>query len=166
MDQNQNSPMHYSTESKRFVIGISLRTSNEHFLQEAPPLWDRFYRENLAEKIPHRLNQDLYAVYTQYEGDFTKPYTYIIGCPVSTLSQIPEGMIGIEIPAGHNAVFNVKGPFPTSMMQAWQNIWSSNLHRSYTTDFEVYPPGFNLQPEPEIKIYIAVSHKEGGGTNG
>ena len=41
-------------QEKRFVIGIPIRTSNENgrFQREVPPLWDKFYRENLAQKIP------------------------------------------------------------------------------------------------------------------
>ena len=42
------------------------------------------------------MNQNLLAVYTDYEGDYTKPFTYMIGCEVSNLSTIPEGMRGIE----------------------------------------------------------------------
>jgi predicted transcriptional regulator YdeE len=148
--------MHESKEEKRYVIGISIKTSNEHFLKEAPPLWEKFYAEKLSDKTPNRLNQNLLALYTEYEGAFTKPYTYVIGCEVANLDIIPEGMIGVEIPASENAVYTVKGPFPQAMMQAWQNIWSSPLKRSYTTDFEVYPPGFNQQALPEIKIYIAL----------
>jgi hypothetical protein len=81
--------MNYNTEKKekRFVIGIPIRTSNENgrFQKEAPSLWDKFYSENLIEKIPNKVDQNLLAVYTNYEGDYTKPFTYLIGCEVSRL---------------------------------------------------------------------------------
>lgn len=156
--ENGDSSMSYAKEiqAKKLVIGIPIKTSNENgrFQKEVPPLWGRFYSENLAEKIPHRLNKNLLAVYTQYEGDYTKPFTYLIGCEVSSLDIIPEGMIGIEIPASPYTVFTAKGPFPQSMMYTWQSIWNSGVKRSYTTDFEVYTPDFNPQNNPEIKIYI------------
>lgn len=146
-------------QEKRFVIGIPIRTSNENgrFQREVPPLWDKFYRENLAQKIPNKVNQNLLAVYTDYEGDYTKPFTYMIGCEVSNLSTIPEGMRGIELEPSSYAVFTAKGAFPQSMMQAWQSIWTSIVKRSYTTDFEVYKPDFNPQDNPEIRIFIATA---------
>lgn len=151
--------MNYSKEKleKKYVIGVPVRTSNEdgRFLKDVPPLWEQFHRERLAEKIPVRINHDLLAVYTDYEGDYTKPFTYIIGCEVKNLNSIPEGMIGIEIPPSKYALFTAKGEFPKSMMITWQNIWHSGIKRSYTTDFEIYTSDFNPQNNPEVRIYIA-----------
>jgi HAD superfamily hydrolase (TIGR01509 family) len=149
--------MGYTLENQpqKFVIGISVRTSNENFQNEALPLWKKIQDKKLTEKIPNRLNQNLLAVYTSYKGDYTQPFTYIVGYEVSNLNTIPEGMIGIEIPAASYAVFTANGEFPKFMAQTWQAIWNSKLQRSYTTDFEIYPEGFDLQKSPEIKIYIA-----------
>ncbi len=152
--------MSFSTQKKekKYVIGIPVRTSNQdgRFLKDVPPLWEQFHREGLAEKIPGRLNHDLLAVYTDYEGDYTKPFTYIIGCEVKSLKHIPEGMIGIEVPPSEYAIFIATGEFPKSMMITWQNIWHSGIKRSYTTDFEVYSSSFNPQNNPEVRIYIAI----------
>lgn len=152
--------MNYTIEKKekRYVIGIPIKTSNEsgHFQKEVPPLWDKFHRENMAGKIPNKINQDLLAVYTNYEGDYTKPFTYLIGCEVSSLDNIPEKMIGIEVRASLYAVFIAKGAFPQSMSSTWQAIWGSGVKRSYITDFEVYRSDFNPQNNPEVKIYIAI----------
>ncbi len=151
--------MNYSKEKieKKYVIGVPVRTTNEdgHFLKDVPPLWERFHRERLAEKIPDRLNHDLLAVYTDYESDYTKPFTYIIGCEVKSLTSIPDEMIGIEIPPAEYALFTAKGEFPKSMMLTWQNIWRSGIQRSYTTDFEIYASDFNPQNNPIVRIYIA-----------
>lgn len=150
--------MNYVKESqgKKYFIGIPVRTANESFHQDAVPLWTRFFREDLAEKIPNKMNRDLLGVYTDYEGDYTMPFTYLIGCEVIDLKTIPEGMVGLEIGASCYAVFKATGAFPESMLHAWQTIWSSDLKRSYTTDFEVYDAHFNPQNNPEVKIYIAV----------
>ena len=146
------------TQGKKFVIGVAIKTSNEsgRFQTEVPLLWEKFYRENTADKIPHRKNKDLLAVYTDYEGDYTQPFTYIIGCEVTDLKSIPQGMVGVEIPSSSYAVFSTEGPFPQSMGQTWQAIWNSPLKRSYTTDFEVYGPDFNPQNNPHVQINIAV----------
>ena len=152
--------MDYSHEKKATlrVIGIPIRTSNANFQKEVPLLWEKFFRENLGGKIPHRINQNLMSVYTDYEGDYTQPFTYLIGCEVSSLDDIPAGMRGIEIPAAPYAVFTAKGVFPQSMGQTWQAIWNSDVERSYTADFEIYGSDFNPQNNPEVKIYIAAKH--------
>lgn len=142
-------------QAKKYLIGVSVKTSNAHFQQEALPLRDRFLNEKLAEKIPHRLNQNILCVYTGYEGDYTKPFTWIMGCEVANLNEIPAGMVGIEIPPSSYALFRATGPFPESMLTAWMTIWKSDVKRSYTTDFEVYGPDFNPYKSPEVKIYIA-----------
>jgi predicted transcriptional regulator YdeE len=141
---------------KMYVVGISVRTSNQQFQQEALPLWDRFIRENMGGMIKGRLNQKLLAVYTDYEGDYTKPFSYLIGCEVSNLENIPSGMIGMEIPTASYQVFTAHGEFPQSMLVAWQKIWNFDNYRAYTTDFEVYPADFNPQNNPQIDIFIAI----------
>ncbi|MFC2049197.1 GyrI-like domain-containing protein [Chlamydiota bacterium] len=146
----------FEPQNKKFVIGASIKTSNAHFQEEAPLLWQKFYTEELAEKIPNRLDQNLIVVYTEYEGDHTQPFTYLMGCLVSNLKTIPKGLRGIEIAPAPYAVFTARGPFPDAMVGAWHAIWESNIPRAYTADFEVYPPDFDQQDTPEIKIYIAL----------
>lgn len=109
----------------------------------------------MAGKIKNRLNHDLLCVYTDYEGDFTKPYRYIVGCEVKNLSEIPPGYFGKEISPSSYALFTAEGEFPQSMLKAWNAIWSSKVDRAYTADFEVYAADFNPQNNPEVKIYIA-----------
>ena len=55
---------------------------------------DRFFKENISSKIPNKINGDILALYTDYEGDYTKPYSWILGCEVSSLEQVPEGLVG------------------------------------------------------------------------
>ena len=89
--------MAYTTEKlkQKFLIGIELKTSNEQAraAKEIPQHWDKFYKEGVLAKIPNKVSEDVYALYTDYEGDHTKPYSCIIGCEVSTLEQIPDGMV-------------------------------------------------------------------------
>lgn len=148
----------FKKQNPKLIIGIFTRTTNEGLKcqDDIPPLWEKFFGEHLVSKIPNRLNQNLYAVYTAYEGDYTKPYTYLLGCEVSSLDKIPEGMMGIEIPSSQYASFPVQGDFPLSLLEAWQEIWDENLKRSYTFDFEVYPPDFDPRSHSDLEIYIAV----------
>jgi predicted transcriptional regulator YdeE len=99
---------------------------------------------------------DIFALYTQYEEDYTKPYTYVLGCEVSSLDQIPKGMMGIEISPTPYAVFTARGAFPASLGSTWQSIWETPIERAYSVDFEIYPPTFHPESNPEVKVFIAV----------
>ncbi len=61
------------------VVGISARVSNDR-PQEIGKLWQQFYVQGIAAKIPNKKSEKIYSVYIDYESDHTKPYTMVIGC--------------------------------------------------------------------------------------
>jgi predicted transcriptional regulator YdeE len=160
---NQENQMHglemnYNIEKqkKKFFIGLELRTNNEECSSAMPAHKERFFKENILAKIPHKINGNILALYTDYEGDYTQPYSWILGCEVSNLDEIPAGLVGKVIPESKYAVFTTQGEFPQGLIAAWQAVWKSNLSRSYTSDFELYRSDFNPQNNPEVKVYIAI----------
>jgi predicted transcriptional regulator YdeE len=154
--------MHHTIENqkKKFFIGFELRTDNQKCSLEMPAHKDRFFNENILAKIPNKINGNILAVYTDYEGDYTQPYSWILGAEVSSLDEIPAGLVGKVIPESKYAVFTTKGEFPQGLVVAWQAIWQSDLSRSYTTDFELYSSDFDPQKNPEVKVYIAIKRDE------
>jgi|GEM_PF-5647179 predicted transcriptional regulator YdeE len=88
--------------------------------------------------------------------DHTKSYSCIIGCEVSSLERIPDGLVGKSIPASKYAVYSSQGSFPEGLVAVWQTIWNSELPRSYTVDFELYEPQFHPLENPEVQVYIAI----------
>lgn len=143
-------------QEEKLLIGLELRTNNDECAFAMPTHKERFFKENIPSKIPNKINGDILALYTDYEEDYTKPYSWILGCEVSSLKQIPEGLVGKVIPASKYVVYTTKGEFPQGLIAAWQDIWKSNIPRSYTSDFEVYRSDFDPQRHPEVKIYIAI----------
>ena len=108
---------------------------------------------HIQEKIPNKTSNEVIALYCDYEGDYTKPYSLIIGCPVSH-PEVPKGMVTKTIPAGSYALFEAKGEFPKSLIETWQDIWKrEDLKRTYTGDFEVYGEKFS---DGEVEVFIAV----------
>lgn len=160
--QIQGSKMNHAIEHQRhkFFIGLELRTNNEECSLAMPAHKEKFFKENIISKIPNKINGNILALYTDYEGDYTKPYSWILGCEVSSLDFVPAGLVGKEIPASKYAVFTTQGKFPQGLIAAWQAVWTSNLSRSYTSDFEVYRSDFDPQKNPEVKIYIAIDGAE------
>ena len=93
------------------IIGIAVRTTNENgqAAKDIPALWDKFMKEGILNKIPNKINNDVYSIYTDYESDYTKPYTTILGCKVSSFDGLPEGLVTKTIDVGNYAKFSTKG---------------------------------------------------------
>lgn len=143
-------------QNEKFFIGLELRTNNEECSLAMPLHKDRFFKENIGSKIPNKINGNILALYTNYEGDYTKPYSWILGCEVSSLDQVPEGLVGKVISDSKYAVFTTQGEFPQGLIAVWQDVWKSGLLRLYTSDFEVYRSDFDPQGNPQVKVYIAI----------
>lgn len=100
------------------IIGISTETSNQNNQAAADlgKLWERFFAEEIASKIPNKENEDIYAIYTDYESDYTGRYTTIIGQRVSTLDHIPDGFVGREIKNERLIKYKAKGEMPRAVV--------------------------------------------------
>jgi predicted transcriptional regulator YdeE len=155
--------MHWPT---MHVVGIDTRTTNEAERDSATAsigqLWQRFYQEGVCDQIPDRVDQStVLAVYTDYESDHTGAYTLVLGCEVSSLTNVPAGFRAITIPPADYAIFPVNGPMPDALIARWVEIWShfdepDNGKRSYTSDIEFH----HTDPssgETRTEIAIAVA---------
>lgn len=141
-----------------FVVGISVRTSNGDgkAAVDIPALWNRFRSEDIAARIPNKTGNEVYSIYTDYEGDHTKPYTTIIGYAVENLDQVPEGMRGLAIEGGAYEKQQLKGNLLQGLVfNAWVAIWNSGVSRAYTADFEVYSAKNRNPEDAEVDIFIA-----------
>lgn len=143
------------------IIGISTRTSNKNnqAQEDLGNLWGRFFAENILEKIPNKLSSEILAIYTDYKSDYTEEYTTIIGVPVTTLEEIPSGLIGREFPSDNFQKFTAKGEMPKAVIDVWVTIWQRDqeLKRKYSYDFEVYGPNSQNGENSEVEIYLSVS---------
>ncbi|NRF39391.1 GyrI-like domain-containing protein [Pedobacter foliorum] len=141
------------------VIGITVRTSNQNGegARDIPALWGRFYSEDIASKIPNKIGNDLYGVYTDYEGDYMKPYTTLVGCRVDSLEEIPDGMRGLTIKGGEYLKLTAKGNLMNGVVyQGWERIWNTDLNRSYIADFEVYGEKAKNPMDAEVGIFVGI----------
>lgn len=141
------------------IVGISARTTNAdgRAVLDLGELWARFYAQQNASKIPNKIGDDVYAVYTDYKLDHEGAYTTIIGCKVASFDSIPEGMTGKEIGGGLYKRFTARGKMPHAVVRQWQEIWNDpDLRRAYSADFEVYGAKSRDDTHAEVDIFIAV----------
>ena len=143
------------------VIGITVRTTNENgqSAQDIGQLWEKFMTEKIADKIPNKLDQNVLSIYTNYQGDHTAPYDTILGCRVSTIDQIPEGMIAQSFEGGNYGKFTAKGDLTKGLIYGtWTEIWEQNLDRVFTADFEIYGEKAHDPQNAEVDVMVAIKN--------
>lgn len=142
------------------LIGLALKskTTNENGQSaiDCGNLWTQFMTGNYPEAIPGRISTDIYAVYHSYEKDYTKPFSYFIGCKVNPDTKLPDGMDSLDIPDGNYEMFTAKGEMPDCVGKAWNEIWNSDTNRAYGSDFEVYSEKSKAWNNAEVDIFISV----------
>ena len=142
------------------LVGLSLGTTTTNkegkSAIDCGDLWQKFERGNYAEKIQNKISDNIFAVYHQYEGDFTQPYSYFIGCNVKTDANIPEGMDTLILHKGTYQKIIARGIIPDCVANAWREIWNSAIPRAYQTDFEVYDGRSKDWNNAEVDIFLSV----------
>ena len=143
--------------SQQKIIGIEIKADNSALgVQKIAALWQKFYQEKILDKISNKVSDEIFAIYTDYESDFTKSYKFILGVKVFDFENVPEGMISHVIPEQKYAVFTALGKMPQAVAKEWKKIWALDLKRKYSSDFEIYNEDSNQEDESEVEIYIAI----------
>lgn len=142
------------------VVGIAVRTTNENSqaMTDIPALWARFMTENVVTRIPGRIDDTIYCIYTDYEKDHTRPYTTLLGCRVASLDDLPMGLTGKVFGGGTYVPFNAKGDLTEGIVyDEWMRIWNADIDRTFTADFEVYGPKAADMKNADVDIFVAVA---------
>lgn len=152
--------MNQVTISPFNIIGITIKTcNNDHnkLSNDMHSLWNKFMSENIMDKIPDKISNDIYCIYTDYEGDYTKPYTALLGCKVETLKHLPDSLTGRSFNGGKYIKNTAKGNILQGMVfEAWTKIWKMDISRSYTADFEVYGERAQNPQDAELEIFVGI----------
>ncbi|HUT38461.1 MAG TPA: GyrI-like domain-containing protein [Methanoregula sp.] len=147
----------------KIIMGVQRRTSNAdgRSINDIPACWQDFLSRNMASKIPNRAKTPaMFAVYSDYESDWTREFAYMIGSEVTKAVNIPAGLAVARIPAQTYVVFTAAGPMPDALLSVWMSIWGTKLPRAYTFDFEQYDVRFTRPENKEIDVYIAVNEEQ------
>lgn len=148
------------------IIGIEARTTNAKEMAGEGVIgkqWQKFFQDQVMQKIQHKADQNIYAVYTDYASDRTGEYSFMIGARVADTSFLPPGMVLKTIPAGDYAVITSdKGPVGKVVAAAWQRIWALEDKtalggaRAYGADFEIYDQRAADPQNSQVDIYVGL----------
>lgn len=150
--------MNVTERAELVVVGFAVRTTNADEMDPArarlPALWQRVGAPGAFAHVPGRVDENLYAVLTDYESDHHGAYTQIVGTGVRTVPRLPEAMVAVRVPAGQALKLEARGPMPQTLAEAWQQVWKHTESggtpaRVFTTDLEVHHRG-------GVDLYIAI----------
>lgn len=136
---------------EKIIVGVSNATSNEDpkMGEKIGKLWVELYQGGVNEKIKNKVNDYAIGLYSDYTEK-----GYIVTAGIEVVKAENDELTTKVIPAGKYAKFSVHGHMEKVVAQAWGEIWSLDLDRSFTGDFEEY---LNSDFEhADIDIYIAL----------
>lgn len=139
------------------VVGVSAMISGaEKAAEEINALWQVFFEQQVGQRIENRDGESIYAVYSDYAGDHTKPYRLTIGYKVDGPVQA-TAFHAVQVEEADYAMMGAAGEQPKALMETWQAVWQSDLDRKFGTDFEVYGPRFFEEGVNEVLVCIGVN---------
>lgn len=141
------------------IAGITIRTTNEEqkTITDIGTLFARFFSENIIEKIPSRLSDDIYCVYTDYESDYTGEYSVIIGCKIKDGDTVDKSLIVKKIHDSKYIEYKSSGELHAAVSKTWTEIWNSKeISRAYQADFDIYGQEAIDPQNATIYTYLSV----------
>ena len=103
------------------------------------------------------------CVYTEYEKDEFRPYTYLVGEEVTAFAdKLPDGCVALTIPKATYAKLTTEsGQMPHVVISSWQEIWKMTANelggkRAYKADFEVYDERAHNPECATLDIFISI----------
>ena len=141
-----------------FVAGLEVEINYNNKGGTAPigAAWELWSKENLSENIPDRVNDCDYGMTHSETADGTAKYMVCV--EVSTLDNLPVGLVGRRFDASEYAVFKVVlkdlGKFWRAFHTEWLPESGYTLHEAELRA-EDYPakknwPSFNRYPDIEV----------------
>lgn len=134
------------------VVGMRYRGKNEH--DEIAQLWGQFVPriQEIQDRNPDPATYGVMYDYDETTGEFD----YVAALYVDSASDVPEGMVSVEVPEAQYAVFTSTLP---DLGQTYQKIhqWleGSEYEHAPTPEFEYYGEHFDPEdPGSTMSIYI------------
>ena len=142
------------------IIGLSVRTSDKFgkAVVDVGITWLHFEFMKLYYDIPNKTSANMHVVYTDHEPKYMGEFTAIIGCAVSSIDEVPKGMVGVEVQGGDFTKYSVHGRATEVVPAKWKEIWKKDeeTFKMHGTDFEIYNNGYPLNlGKVDVDIYIA-----------
>ena len=141
------------------VVGMSFRMKNDtDASSKFAAAWQQFMTSGLKDRIQNRVNDAIYALYTNYESDHQGPYDMILGYRVDGEIVLPEGAVVHAVPTNSYKIYTATGDMTQgALYDAWMKVWKSDIPRLYQTDFELHDERAMNPKDGTVDIYVSVA---------
>ncbi len=158
-ERNFYMDMNVTTLEPMYIVGITMRTDNTRAHEDIPAHWGKWIEGAWNAKIKNTVDNEIVAVYYDYDSDYTGPYSFVLGRRVASLDAVPEGAVALTIPSGTYGKVVAQGPMPAGLVKTWQQIWQDDADtpRAYTYDFEIYPADGTMPDQ--IPVLLALKNE-------
>lgn len=150
-------------EAEFKVVGITLRTTNKAAIEEGTIqyLWQKFFMDQVISKVQNKVDGDIVALYYDFESDKDGEYTILIGVKVTSLDDIPSGLIGKYVAPEKRMIFvSQLGSIQDIVFDVWKTIWAQEdqkeLNRTYGVDYELYDARSHNPVAAQIEVHIGI----------
>jgi len=143
---------------EKTVAGITIRTSNNdpNMARVIGETWQNFFVGGIYKSISNKENENSIGLYTNYEDKVNGTYDMMVCCEITKEENLPTKINVKRIPEGKYAKFVTKGHIEKAVAECWSKIWTIDLDRKYSFDFEEYVSGCEMD-NAEINIYISIN---------
>ncbi|MBM0067490.1 AraC family transcriptional regulator [Alkalicoccobacillus gibsonii] len=162
-------PMKYSVVEKgEFqIIGVKREFSSvgeDENVAGIPEFWEEVNGNGTSELL-FQLNdgvvKGVLGVCGEVSEEQKKANVFEYWVATSHAGKVPEGMASLKLPASKWAVFEVHGPMPTAMQNAWKQIFSESFtstgyEHAGTPEFELYTEEDPNSPDLYSEIWIPI----------
>ena len=137
------------------VVGLQYHGKNEN--DEIAQMWNELVPRirDIESPTPSMVS---YGVITEFD-ESTNEMEYVAGVEVNELSEVPDGMVSVEVPAQTYAVFPTTLPALHDTIARIYDEWlpDSDYERTSGPEFELYDEDFDPNDEDsELHLYIPV----------
>lgn len=141
------------------VVGMSFRMKNDADAStKFSAAWQSFMTSGLKAQIPNKVDDVIYALYTNYESDHLGPYDMILGYKVQGNADLPLGSVAHTVPSNSYSIFTAQGDMTQgALYEAWLKVWQSDVPRLYQTDFELHDERTMNPKNGIVDIYVSVA---------
>ncbi|MBM7620134.1 AraC family transcriptional regulator [Bacillus tianshenii] len=161
-------PMKYSVVEKEAfrIVGVKREFSciGEENQKGIPKLWDEVNGNGTCDRLFELNDGVVKGVLGVCDGSSeekrrNKVMDYWVAASFD--GEVPSGMESMEIPASKWVVFEVHGPMPVAMQNAWKQIYSewfpsNRYEHAGTPEFELYTAEDPSSPDLYSEIWIPV----------
>jgi AraC family transcriptional regulator len=154
------------------IVGLAIDTDSRNIYRDVPQVGRQFEQYKRENEIPHKKQPWAFAAVSKGFDPEKGTFTYIVGDVVTSLQDVPPGLIAFEIPAITYAIFPVRPKnslgwgigIPAVKQYAYASWMPSSGYEAagIIDDFE-YHDQRSVSKNPEIDLYVAIRRKKAIG---